>query len=493
MALSALLGGASCAESEPKVVYEPTAESLAQHTAEAEWLKDAKLGIYFHWGPYVVPAYKTEWYPRNMYMPGELKEHHNATYGEDFEYHDFIPLFTAEKFDPKDWAELFEAAGARFAGPVAEHHDGFSMWDSDITPWNAKDMGPKRDVLGELFAELKKRNLKTIATFHHARNLQRYKETWEKEMERIDMGWRFFESSHYPYQLSEQEMMNDPKYKLLYGTMEAEEWYDKVWLGKLEEVIDKYSPDIIWFDSWLDLIPESYRFEFAAYYLNEAQKKNQEVVIVRKQEDLPLDFSILDHEKSREPKAQPRLWMTDDTYSMGSWCYTEDLVIKPTDKVVHSLVDAVSKNGVLLLNISPMADGSIPENQRKGLLELGGWLKKNGQSVYATRPWTVAAEGPTVEPEGGFAEREAFRNLPYSYKDVRYTASKDGGTVYATLLGMPAAGDRVELESFDGIDIKTIKALSGDRINWTWEGDKVVIDFLQPTGEYAYVMAIELE
>ena len=499
LALSLLFSVSCCQEkccdtsnSGAQSTYEPTIESLSRHNAEAEWLKDAKLGIYFHWGPYVVPAFNTEWYPRSMHQKGALQDHHIKTFGEEFHYHDFIPRFTAEKFDPKDWAELFKASGAKFAGPVAEHHDGFSMWDSDVTPFNAADMGPKRDILGDLFGELRAIDMKTIATFHHARNLQRYQDCWEEEMSGIHPEWFEFWDSHYPFYPEYQEMMTDPKYQILYGTLPAEEWYEKVWLGKLTEVIDNYHPDIIWFDSWLDLIPEEYRLRFAAHYFNEAQKNDQEVVVARKQEDLPLSFSIFDHEKSREPKAKPAIWMTDDTYSMGSWSYTEGLVIKPTEMVVHSLIDAVSKNGILLLNISPKADGTIPEDQRKGLLELGAWLQKYGEAIYNTRPWQVAAEGPTVEPEGGFADSDKFLKLAYSSKDVRYTAAKDGKTVYAMLMGIPAAGDRVVLNAFTGVRPKTIESLNGDKIQWHSSDTNATVQFLEPRGKHAYILKITL-
>ncbi len=490
LTLSALFTLNSC---EPKQAeFQPTLESLSKHPAEAEWLKDAKLGIYFHWGPYTVPAHESEWYPRSMYQTANAAKWHDEKFGEDFQYHDFIPMFTAEKFNAKEWADLFKAAGAKFAGPVAEHHDGFSMWDSEVTPWNAKDMGPKCDILGELFAELRNNDLKTIATFHHARNLQRYKNNWEEEMNNDKPAWNKFFDSHYPYYPENQEVMNDPKFQLLYGTLDADKWYEQIWLGKLNEVIDKYSPDIMWFDSWLDLIPEEYRFRFAAHYLNEAQKNSQEVVIVRKQNDLPLDFSIVDHEKSRTPKAQPRLWMTDDTFSTGSWSYTDDLVIKPTQTIVHSLIDAVSKNGVLLLNISPKSDGTIPENQRKGLLELGEWLKKYGEAIYNTRPWQIAAEGPTVEPEGGFEDHEKFLNLSYSAKDVRYTMAKDGKTVYAILMGIPEAGESITLNAFEGVSIKHIESMSGDEIKWEATDSTASIGFLAPEGKYAYILKITL-
>lgn len=425
-------GAASLACAQP---YEPTWESLSKHEAAPQWLTDAKLGIYFHWGPYSVPAFGDEWYPSRMYKPGSREgKHHAEKYGslEEFGYHEFVPMFTAEHFDPEEWADLFQAAGARFAGPVAEHHDGYAMWDSDVTPWNAMDSGPKRDILGELFESLEKRGMKTIATFHHARNLQRHKNG---------------KDSHYLYNKDWPTGSDDPDLRLLYGNVPTDEWHEKVWLGKLIEVIDKYQPDIIWFDSWLDRIPEDHRKRFSAYYLNEAEKWDKEVVIIRKQNDLPLDYTMNDHEKSREPKALPELWMTDDTISTGSWCYTEDLKIKPLHKVVHAVADTVAKNGVVLLNVSPKADGTIPKDQRDALHGLGDWLKINGEAIYDTRPWVIAAEGPTAEPAGGFKDHKKFLTLEYSAQDVRYTSSKDGKTVYAMLLGVPEPGTSITLEA----------------------------------------------
>ncbi|MFI3321729.1 MAG: alpha-L-fucosidase [Rikenellaceae bacterium] len=488
----------SCSEEQPKPQkYNPTWESLANHNEQPEWLKDAKLGIYFHWGAYCVPAFQGEWYPRNMYRKGDnAYNHHRETYGDDFNYHDFVPMFKAEKFDPAKWAELFKEAGAKFAGPVAEHHDGFSMWDSEVTPWNSMDKGPKRDILGELYAEFDKVGLKTIATFHHARNRQRYSNNWQEEVaNKGNESWRKFQNSHYPYFPEYQEVFNDPENAMLYGTAYKEdaEWEEKVWLAKLEEVIDKYRPDIIWFDSWLDQISEINRQKFAAYYLNAAEEWKKEVVIVRKQEDLPLEVSINDHEKSREPKVQENLWMTDDTFSTGSWCYTENLKIKPTSMIVHSLIDAVSKNGVLLLNISPMADGTIPDNQVKGLKEIGVWLEKYGEAIYNTRPWKIAGEGPTVEPEGGFSDNKKFLQLKYSSKDIRYTASKDKKTIYAFVMGIPTDNETIAMSNLSGLAISNVEALTGDKIDWEMGKNGLSITVKNSTGQYAYPIKISLK
>jgi alpha-L-fucosidase len=228
--------------------------------------------------------------------------------------------------------------------------------------------------------------------------------------------------------------------------MPADTWYEEIWYGKLKEVIDLYRPDIIWFDYVLDQIPKAWRQQFSAYYLNAAEEWGKEVVIVRKQEDLPGEFSVEDLEKSRKNRLDSIPWMTDETISKGSWCYTENLEIKAAADVLHVLIDIVSKNGVLLLNVSPMANGIIPENQQQVLLTMGAWLDKYGEAIYGTRPWYAFGEGPTREPEGHFRNHKEFLKIKYSWRDVRYTTL--GKTIYATLLGWPGPQKEVMLKAF---------------------------------------------
>lgn len=465
--LAACTGAKKPEETQP-ATYSADWESLSRHDASPEWFQDAKLGIYFHWGVYSVPAYGNEWYPRNMHFENsDVYKHHLETYGHpsEFGYHDFVPMFKAEYFDPEEWAELFQKAGARFAGPVAEHHDGFSMWDSEVTPWNVADMGPKRDITGELAEALKKRDIKLITTFHHAKNLQRFDST--------ETGSRTegYEMSHYPFFSGMPPTSDDPQLKYLYGNIPAEQWYEEVWYGKLKEVIDKYQPDIIWFDYMLDAIPEEYRQKFSAYYLNEAEKWGKEVVIVRKQEDLPINYTVEDLEKSRKNIIGNVPWMTDETISKGSWCYTDNLEVKTSMDVLHVLIDIVSKNGVLLLNVSPMSNGIIPDNQKKVLLDLGAWLDSYGEAIYNTRPWYTFGEGPTREPEGHFDNHLEFLKIKYSWKDVRFTTLDK--TIYATLLGWPGPGEKILFTAFaadslpDPLEITSVSLLgSGDQIEW---------------------------
>jgi alpha-L-fucosidase len=394
--------------------YKADWKSLAAHNEAPEWFRDAKFGIYFHWGVYTVPAFGNEWYPKWMHTKKGRRsyyKHHVETYGEPdkFGYHDFVPRFKARHFDADEWAELFQKAGAQYAGPVCEHHDGYSMWDSALTPWNAGHTGPQRDITGELAKAIRKRGMKFVTTFHHERTRE-----WYPRVE----GWPTTSS--------------DPKLQLLYMNIPAELFY-KIFQAKLGEVIDKYQPDLIWFDGQLEAIKDPYHRKFLAHYFNQAKEWGRDVVVTCKGLDYPREIAVQDFEKGRANRLTEYVWLTDDTVSTGSWCYTKNLRIKPTREVLHSLIDIVSKNGCLLLNISPKSDGTIPDNQRQVLLGMGRWLKVNGEAIYNTRPWLAFGEGPTrLGKGGGFVRR-----VKYSAADVRYSRSKDGKVLYATVLGWP--------------------------------------------------------
>ncbi len=401
--------------------FQPNWNSLSKHTAAPEWFLDAKFGIYFHWGVYSVPAFGSEWYPRNMHRKdaGEYK-HHVATYGEpsEFGYHDFIPKFTAEHFNADKWVELFKKAGAKFAGPVAEHHDGFSMWASEVNPWNAKDRGPKRDIVGEMARATRAQGMKFVTSFHHAFNNQ--------------YPIKGYPTGYYPHVEGWPTASDGPELRIMYGNMPREEFL-QIWKSKLFEVIDGYQPDLIWFDFVLGDIPEKERMDFLSYYFNKAQEIDKEVVVTYKGDDLPREVAVEDFEKGRLDHLTDYPWLTDDTISWGSWCYTDGLKIKSTATIVHTLVDIVSKNGVLLLNISPKYDGTIPEEQQKALLEIGEWLTVNGEAIYDTRPWFLYGEGPTgMGKSGHFVGR-----ITYTAQDIRFTRSKDGKIIYAIILGWP--------------------------------------------------------
>ncbi|WNJ17955.1 alpha-L-fucosidase [Pontibacter sp. G13] len=448
--------------------YSPTHESLSQHVAAPEWFADSKLGIYFHWGPYSVPAFGSAWYPRNMYLEkGRVRKHHEETYGpiEEFGYEDFIPLFTAEHFDPEDWAELFEMAGAKFAGPVAQHHDGFAMWDSEVNPWNAQDMGPQRDILGELFQSLNARGMKTIATFHHARLGQRNAETPE-------FWGRNGYNSHYPYHPDLPTATTDPQLRKLFGNFEEIDEFNQYWLDQVKEVVDKYAPDVIWYDSWLNLIPEEQRLEMVAHHFNGGINQGKEVVICHKQDDLPLDYSILDIEQGGRKDVHPLPWMTDITLGESRWMYVEGHPYKSAALVLRNMIDVWSKNGIVLLNVSPTAQGVINQEQRAVLKELGDWLRIHGEAVYGTRPHTIFGYGPAKAVDGSHGGQSS--KIQYTAEDVRFTVAKDQSAMYVFFLGKPEPGQRIQMRAIGGFHrnipsgpIKRATILgSGTEIEW---------------------------
>jgi alpha-L-fucosidase/beta-xylosidase len=434
--------------------YEPDFASLEKSNPVPEWFKDAKFGIYFHWGVYSVPAFANEWYPRNMYRKGSPEnKHHNAVYGDPntWPYHNFIigakdkegnfvqfaPKLKSAggRFDPGEWAQLFSDAGAKFAGPVAEHHDGFSMWASQANPWNAKDMGPRLDLVGLLTDAIRKKNMKVILSMHHAFNITGFYDSVPK--------------------------MSDEKLQTLYG-QQGKEKNEALWLNKHKEIIDNYQPDIIWQDFNLHKISPRVLLGFLAYYYNKALEWKKEVVATYK-DGLNTKCAVLDYERGGPTDITANYWLTDDAISSSSWCYTEGIGYYSKKQVLHGFLDRISKNGNLLLNISPRADGSIPEEQKDILLSMGAWLKKYGEAVYATRAWEKYGEGPT---KMGAAHGVFTAPAEGTAKDVRYTRSKDNTTLYAILLGWEKDQKEIILSSLskelmDGKSIAAVELING--------------------------------
>lgn len=470
-----------------RIHYKPTWESLEKYDEAAEWFKDAKFGIFAHWGVLSVPAYANDWYPRNMHFEGSYENrYHVATYGplDKFGYHDFVPLFTAEKFDANEWADLYVQAGAKFGGIVAEHHDGWSNWDSKINPWNSMDMGPHRDLVGELAKAIHSRGLKLVTTFHKERNLQLFQNQPEK--------WQI-DTSYFPYNPKMATSSEDPVIRIMYGNIPKEQFY-KNWLGELKELINNYSPDLIYFDGLLTKIPESYKKEFLAYYFNHSVAKKKQVVVTNKLGELPKTVSLQDFEKGRTSAITSDFWLSDESVSTGSWSYTNTLGIKTANEIIDLLADVVSKNGALLLNIAPMADGTIPQNQKDVLLSIGDWLKVNGEAIYGSRTWETFGEGPTKIGR----TRNFIEAVSYTAEDVRYT--RKGNTIYAIFLGWAGENKDITLQSFSNriLDVvpkvtKITLLANGKNIDFTVDANGLHFKSPQWLDPKAYVVKIETE
>jgi alpha-L-fucosidase len=472
--------------------FQPDFKSLEKVNPVPEWFKDAKFGIYFHWGVYSTSAFANEWYPRNMYITGSIEnKHHTEKYGDfkEWPYHNFIlgakdkqgnfvqfaPKLKSEggNFDPEEWAQLFADAGAKFAGPVAEHHDGFSMWASKVNPWNAKDLGPQIDLAGLLADAIRKKNMKVVFSMHHAYNITGYFEYVPKS--------------------------DDTTIQMLYGQL-GKEKNEELWLAKHKEIIDNYKPDIIYQDFNLHRISQPILLEFLSYYYNSAKDWNKEVVATFK-DGLNTKCAVLDYERGGPTDLTDIYWLSDDAISASSWCYTEGLTYYSAKQLLHSLIDKVSKNGNLLLNISPQADGTIPQEQKDILLTIGAWLNKYGEAIYNTRAWDWYGEGPTKMG----ADHGVFIAPPQgTADDIRYTRSKDNKTLYAIILGWDINQKEIKLALLgsDRINFKNLKSvefINGEKanylpLNYKQQKDGLIITLPEKYfEEYAYVIKFNFD
>lgn len=458
-----------------------------------EWYKDAKFGIFIHWGVYSVPAFGSEWYPREMYKPGSPEyKHHIATFGplDKFGYKDFIPRFKAEHFDPDQWARLFKASGARYVVPVAEHHDGFAMYDSGLSDWTAIKMGPHRDVVGELATSVRAQGLHFGVSSH-----------------RIEHNF-FLGVGR-----SVQSDVNDPRYAAFYGPahiwLEAKQGtplsndftfvssaFVDDWLARSAELVQKYHPDLVYFDWWIgqpsvrtDLV------RFAAYYYNQSLQHGGPIGVINyKEYSMQEHSAVLDVERGQLSGLRSLYWQTDTSVSNQSWGYIEHDTFKSSEFIVHQLADIVSKNGNLLLNVGPRSDGTIPEQVQQVLLGVGDWLKINGEAIYGTRPWKIYGEGPTEVAAGSFHDTDT---AAYTSSDFRFTTKP--GVLYAIELGWPSDGEAVITSlgshAVTGLKVESIRLL-GSKDNLTFklqpDGLHIYLPKYAP-GNYAYAFRIAVD
>lgn len=473
------------------IVFEPNWDSLMQFRVP-EWYNDAKFGIFIHWGIYAVPAFNNEWYSRNMYLlDSDEYKHHRETFGEHtkFGYKDFIPMFKAEHFDPDAWASLFKVAGARYIVPVAEHHDGFAMYDSDLSRWTAAKMGAKRDLIGDLSKAVRAQDMKFGVSSHRAEHWWFMNGGKEYDSDVQDPDYADFYGPAVP----------SPK-RLFSEEWESRDWQprpDKAylddWLARCCEIVDKYRPQIFYFDWWIRQVAfEPYIQQFAAYYYNRGQEWGLEVAINCKNDAFPEGTVVFDVERGQLKDIRPMLWQTDTSVSRSSWCYVQNHDYKTSREILHNLIDIVSKNGTLLLNIGPKPDGTIPEPEQAILREIGAWLAVNGEAIYASRPFSVYGEGPTELAEGQFTDT---KRQDFTAEDIRFTTQ--GDTLYAIILGQADDGEICvkSLASDSALypnQIATVTHL-GSQAKLDWSRDQDGLHCRVQSDEVAIVLKIEKE
>jgi alpha-L-fucosidase len=393
-----------------------------------DWLRDAKLGIFLHWGPYSVPEYDSEWYSRNMYQKGHLANiYHEKTFGpiSEFGYKDLYSGLTGERFDADEWISHIKQAGAKYIVPVAEHGDNFSLWDSKVNPVNSMNYGPKRDITGELMKAASKEGIKYGAALHHS---------WL-------WGWFCSNDPHAD--------VYDPINEVFYGKPLPysaqgshpypfpDEAFNRMWLDKCLEIALDYMPDMIYFDSRAYIIKEKYRLQFAEKYYEAARKAGKDVCISYKQDDFHEGSGVRDFECYWQPEMHPFPWQTDDKSVWYTWCHIANAQYKTPTFLIHQLCEVVSKNGTFLLNVGPTKEGTFANEMIDILMEIGNWLKINGEAIYGTRPFSIYGEGPTLQTSERIFHASQIKD--FTPEDIRFTTGKDG-SVYAIALGWPHAG-----------------------------------------------------
>lgn len=435
--------------------YRPDWESLKSIPVPS-WFDDAKFGIFIHWGPQAVSE------SNNLRLDPP-----------EFGYKDVVPLFKAEHWDPDAWAELFREAGARYVILTGEHHDGYALWASQLTKWCATKIGPKRDLVGELARACRARGLRFAPSYHRERHNGFF----------ATARTRFLVDAR-PRPEIAQEIARMPEAASLYGPFMISDAYISDYVARWQEMQRKYEPDFMWIDD-IPLYyhpdadhPQAQKFNEAlkgmiADYFNDAAARGQEVYLNnkgRRQPNWPLGVGCRSWDRSQFDEIGPKFQCP---MTMGhSWYYRKDEdrtdSYKSTAELIHMLVDIVSKNGNLLLNIGPRADGTIPAGQRRRLLEIGEWLARNGQAIYGTRPWKTHGEG-----------------------DVRFTAK--GCVLYAIFLKEPSSGCTVpSTKGWQASDVKTVTLLGNDELARSVDRDGLRIRMSRnPKGKHAFVVRIE--
>ena len=473
--------------------YKPEWDSLMEAPVP-DWFRRQRLGIFIHWGIYSVPANSNEWYSRNMYIKGTpAYEHHIKTYGpqKDFGYKDFIPMFKAEQFDPKEWISLFKQAGAGYVFPVAEHHDGFQMYKSELSDWNAVQMGPKRDVLGELAREAEAAGLHFCTSSHRAEHWffmshgKEFDSDIKDPMQKGDFYW---------------PAMPEPDTYDLFSKPYPTEEYLNDWLARTAEIILNYRPRLLYFDWWLHHQAfKPYLKRLAAFYYNCGKKWGEDVLICYKHEAMMFGSGIVEVERGGFADPKPYPWQTDTAVARNSWCYTDTLDYKSSQEVIFTLIDVVSKNGNLLLNVGPKADGSIPDGDRRILEDLGAWMKVNGEAIQGAKCWRRAQEGPTKSAEGQFQDQQAAE---FTSQDYRFTVNH--GAIYAIALKCPedgkflvtALGDSSDPNqpNFQGI-IQKVEVLGfpGAVQEWHKDGEGLHVNALGIKTDFPVTLKVTIE
>jgi len=415
--------------------FEGTRASLSKYEAP-EWFRDAKFGIWAHWGPQSAIEYG-DWYARNMYMEGSKQNiYHLETYGHPskFGYKDTIPLWKAEQFDPAYLIGLYKQAGAKYFMSMGVHHDNFDMWNSTFQPWNAANKGPKKDIVGMWARAARDAGLKFAVSEH----------LW--------ITYKWFSVSHGhdetgPYAGVPYDGADPNNYSLYVDSdqiwaksVDWSEtgiplWWRRHWYMRIKDLVDKYQPDLLYTDGPLPF--EEYGLNLIAHLYNLSAKKNggktEAVYTCKRADDAEQGLAVLDVERGIVNGIWPRPWQTDTC--IGGWHYKRGQEYKTPKTIIDMLVDIVSRNGNLMLNFPLPARGTLDLEELNVLAEITKWMSVNSQGIHGSRPWKILGEGPALDAAANTPAFNENKRKDLTAADVRFTTK--GDTLYAFVMGWP--------------------------------------------------------
>jgi alpha-L-fucosidase len=490
--------------------FEPTWRSLAQYQVP-EWFRDAKFGIWAHWGPQC-QAEAGDWYARNMYIEGQGQyKFHLQHFGHpsEFGFKDVIRQWKAEKWDPEKLVALYKRTGAKYFFAMANHHDNLDLWDSQYQSWNSVKLGPKKDLIAGWAKAARGQALPFGVSVHASRAWTWYEPAqgadkqgakagvpYDGKLTKADGKGQWWEG------LDPQELyaQNHPlsqggeshlfrQWEWGEGASQPDQAYCDKFYNRTVDLINKYHPDLIYFDDTaLPLWPASDAgLKIAAHFYNSNLKRGKDVgagvLFGKVLNDEQLKTMVWDIERGVPNKSLPYAWQTDTC--IGDWHYNRGVYnrdgYKSAKTVIHMLSDIVSKNGNLLLNVPVRGDGSIDEKEEKVLEGIAAWMDVNQEAIFNTRPWKTFGEGPASE--GTELHAQGFnegKGKPFTQADLRFTVSKDGKTLYAIVMGWPdkslsikSLGKKAGLldESIAGVTLLG----SSETIQWSQNDDQLEI------------------
>jgi|GEM_PF-395176 len=532
------LAGLACGQDSQRQLaqgpFRPTWESLASQYQCPEWFRDAKFGIWAHWSAQCVPE-QGDWYARNMYIQGTPQyEYHVKNYGHPskFGFMEIDNLWKAERWDPERLIDLYKKAGARYFVALANHHDNFDCYDSKYHKWNSVNVGPKKDIVG-IWARVARANgLRFGVSNHSAHAWHWFQPAYGYDAEGPLAGVRYDAytltkedgKGKWWEGLDPQELYTGRNIVMPDGISSItalRQWHDRntgawiedppamnprftqTWFLRCQDLVDKYDPDLLYFDD-TELPLGQAGLDMAAHYYNASilrRGKLDVVLTAKKMRPEHRAALVEDIERGVATEIRPLPWQTDTC--IGSWHYDRNLAAKgrykTVNQVVDMLIDIVSKNGNLLLSIPVRGDGTIDQQEEAFLEGMARWIAVNGDAIYGTRPWKVYGEGPSVEerPEPGqFGGARDVRRRPYTQQDIRFTTK--GDVLYAFCLEVPSTDVRIKsLGSQSQVCITTIRSVqllgSDEKLRWTQEPNALVIGLpSRMPCEHAVAFKIEL-